>query len=321
MYNFATIEIIGLVSAIITILTGLISLISFIKKRKKKKVIVYSKNKNLLQNQNILKFGNYPQRLVTDKEELKKINKNLKLYNIKKSDFKGLVFDKQLLPYMFYIDIDINNQKYRGVYFNRYITNQIQNYNSDETCYQFLNNFSKEKIYWFKFEPILWYIISEKNNKIMLVSVMALDSKEFNDTHIDYIEGNKITYPNDYLNSSLRRWLINDFYNTALSENEKERLLKLNSLNDKISILDSNDLLILKNNQLITEASDYAKIKGSYVQKDPTGHLLPNTAWWYIGNSNLSDKAHYVSREGEYGNYIDDVTCTDGGIKLIINIK
>ncbi|MBQ6134321.1 MAG: hypothetical protein IJI65_09230 [Lachnospiraceae bacterium] len=70
-------------------------------------------------------------------------------------------------------------------------------------------------------EPIEWVVLGERDGKTLLLSKYALDSKQY------YREWAEITWE-DCL---LREWLNNDFYNTAFSAYDKQRIVTAHNEN------------------------------------------------------------------------------------------
>ena len=71
-------------------------------------------------------------------------------------------------------------------------------------------------------EAIEWYVIDIENDYAILMSVYALDCKNYNDTN------ESVTWET----CSLRTWLNDDFYNKAFSVNEK-CIIRLTNLDNK----------------------------------------------------------------------------------------
>ena len=79
--------------------------------------------------------------------------------------------------------------------------------------------------YWFKCEPIEWFILSNDNGEMLLLSKYILDAKAYcscYDTRVEQDldrpgEAAQVTdiHPNNYKYSDVRKWLIKDFYNSA----------------------------------------------------------------------------------------------------------
>ncbi len=71
-------------------------------------------------------------------------------------------------------------------------------------------------------DPIKWRVLKIENGKALLFSSLVLDWKCYNTTSAT-ING---YYGNNYEHSSIRKWLVNDFYDTAFSSLESECIIK-----------------------------------------------------------------------------------------------
>lgn len=75
----------------------------------------------------------------------------------------------------------------------------------------------KGTTYWFKCEPIVWNVLSNNNGECYILSSASLDTgKYFSFPSNRTIDGQTIT-ANNYKYSNVRKWLINDFYNSAFA--------------------------------------------------------------------------------------------------------
>ena len=74
-------------------------------------------------------------------------------------------------------------------------------------------------------EPIEWIVISVQNGMAVLLSRYGIDAKPYNRTDTD------VTWET----CSLRKWLNNDFYNSAFTNNEKQLILdaSIENLNNR----------------------------------------------------------------------------------------
>ena len=84
-------------------------------------------------------------------------------------------------------------------------------------------------------EDVEWLVLEVENKKMLLISKYALDCKRFNEPTTD------LSKP--WIYSDLRKWLNNDFLNTAFSDNEKVKISvtkygRNNVLQDKVFLLD-----------------------------------------------------------------------------------
>ncbi len=215
--------------------------------------------------------------------------------------------DGQMKPgdYMRYIDIVYNGGKYRGVVFDSYRP-AYTSYDHDERTYQNVNGYKAGMVYWFKFEPITWRVLDPANGLVM--SETILDSQAFNNYVIRSTDGEyygdlpKI-YANNYAESSIRKWLNDDFYNTAFSASQKDIIAATTIYNsayrtsyskydskattDKVYLLSYSNLInedygfSLSYNEYDTdrraEGSDYAKSQGLWVSA--SGDYVGKSSW------------------------------------------
>ncbi len=76
------------------------------------------------------------------------------------------------------------------------------------------NKISSGNEYWFKCEPITWYVTSNGDGYYYLLSSLLLDCYRYNEFYTNLKDGH---YANNYQYSDIRIWLNNDFYNTAFT--------------------------------------------------------------------------------------------------------
>jgi len=166
-------------------------------------------------------FGSYPQTKVTDNDLINTLNnkagalptsKNPQAWTSYKYYIEGQISD-----YMWYIDVDQDDEKYRGVYFTEYRPYFTTYKSMEDKSYQSkTNNYNLYTIYWFKYEPILWTILSKKNQAAFVCCNKLIDSQQFN-----YGEN----YNNNYTDSTIRMWLNQIFYDIAFNRQQKQRIL------------------------------------------------------------------------------------------------
>lgn len=167
----------------------------------------------------VVYFGTYPQSKVEDVALLKALNDiaSIPLRN----DSRGWTsygYNRAADPdSMWFIDVEYDGEKYRGVYFVDYRSNDPRSAGSKEKSYQDNNGYFPMITYWFLYEPIKWRVAEEKDGQAMLFCDIALDAQSF-----DYNDGE---YSNNYAKSTIRGWLNDNFYNTAFSLLQKERVL------------------------------------------------------------------------------------------------
>ena len=111
--------------------------------------------------------------------------------------------------------------------------------------YTFTNNAAvvSGTVYYFKVEPIRWRILSEENGEAFvlcdsIIANMAYQPDYTYDNAYAYTSANGApsgTYANNYKYSEVRRWLNDNFYNTAFSDKEREIILTTEIDNSKKS--------------------------------------------------------------------------------------
>ena len=185
--------------------------------------IVFIKGNKTLYIGDTVEFGSYPQTEVKDKRLKTKLNNkagstdnwtNYNYYqNGEKSDF------------MKYTDIELDGEKYRGVYFTSY--RPCYPSGDGEYNYQDDNGYNTSTIYWFKYEPIIWKMLSYNltTGTAVLLSESMIDSQEYYNNKNNRTINNKTVYPNNYEYSNIRTWLNNSFQNTAFTASEQKAIV------------------------------------------------------------------------------------------------
>lgn len=264
---------------------------------------------------NIITIGSYPQSLVKDGTIIASLNNNVSLLPSSSNANNWISYNYYThgtpANFMWYKDVTLDGEKYRGVIINEYRPSASYNATND-SYYQSNDGYTQFIIYWFRFEPIKWNILSSDNGEYLLVSTLILDSQEFNtSTQKSYLESG-IVYPNNYAQSSIRKWLNENFYKTAFSEFESDVIVNSiidnsgNSLGGDSSALYASEntkdsVFLLSASELITYygntpldlyyagrvkyGTDYAQIQG-----------LCDQNWWTRSpNPRSNVKAQFVT--------------------------
>lgn len=278
-------------------------------------------------------IGNYPQSKVTDSELISTLNsKRGTLPNSSNSrlwtSYKYYITESQTPDFMWYIDINEGTEKYRGVYFTSYRPSYTMHYSSTEYESEQPNNeYYINTVYWFKFDPISWDVLSvnEEAGPLMLSSKI-LDSREY--YHSSTLSGlrnigGETIYPNNYKESNIRKWLNQDFLNTAFSLSERSLIKTTNVDNGAYSTgystnayatTNTNDKLFLPSYREVVNAdygfgdntsffghpsrvrsaTDYAKAVGVNVYEGTSPWWLrspsnnnPNLVWHVYGSGRM----------------------------------
>ena len=300
----------------------------------------------------VISFGDYPQTDVTSR--LGSVLNGLGGTWVSYGYYQGNDSDGSMAPanYMFYKDVIYNGVKYRGVKFDTYRPYWTEAA-STLTCanYQIDNQYYAGRVYWFKFEPIRWRVLDPAAGLVMCTT--AIDSQPFNSFNFsDGKDGHngtaywgnpgKNAYANNYAQSSIRQWLVGDFYNTAFSDEQKTNIKStalnnncnntLNGLsgyaeydapstNDKVFLLSYAEarnseygfvnLTYLYDSAREIKGSDYAKCQGLYVV--PGGDYAGNV-WWWLRTPKAGTR--YACAIGSVGdvNYQGAIGCTGYGV-------
>ena len=308
-------------------------------------------------NGDYLLFGEYPQSEVTDsglKTALNTLAGTLPTNgnNNGWTSYEYYINGSNSTDFMWYKDLSYNGEKYRGVYFTKYRSRTTIGSNSD--TYQDDNGYSPNSIYWFKWEPVKWQIITTQDGQALLLSELVIDSQNF---YLNYnqrtINGNTV-YANNYEYSDIRNWLNEEFYSSAFN-NEQQGIIQItlidnsakttnpndNSMywdngtnnyscgntNDAIFLFSVSDLtnetygysnnVEIKDDFRIKQASDYAKSQGCGEWENGASN------WWT--RSSVYSSSHYIracAADGTVGEWMyNGVYDTQNGIVPALWIK
>ncbi len=243
------------------------------------------------------------------------------------------------IDYMWYQDVAYNGEEYRGVYFTSYRPNYTEDYDSSTTdSNQDDNGYYISEVYWFRYEPIQWRILTEEGGYATLLCEMIVDSQDYNYTYNRQTIDGETAYGNNYEQSTIRKWLNDTFYNTAFSALEQaiiqtvtvdnsatttgddNSIFACNDTEDKVWLLSYADLLNAKygfntdktkSDELKQkQTSDYAKCQGCVTSTSAS--FGGNGLWWTRSPAYEMEKfVRYVYAGGNLSNsyYCVDGTC------------
>ena len=291
-------------------------------------------------------FGSYPQSRVDDSTLKNTLNSKAGTLptsqNSQAWTSYGYYINGAQSNFMWYIDITIDSDKYRGVYFTSYRPYYTTDPSSADDSAQDENGYYTNQVYWFKYEPILWTVLSENsNNKVAFVLCdMLIDSQEFYITDVGTrdIDGEKI-YPSNYEYSTIRKWLNETFYNTAFTDFQKEMILVTTVDNsesttneygkryvckdtyDSVFLLSCADFMnedyaLCETSASVRKPTDYAKSQGAYVS-DFSDYI--GQAGWLLRSPHNDKNMSCVGYTG-YGGY-GEIDYTIFGVLPAIQIK
>ena len=289
-----------------------------------------------------MQFGAYPQSRVTDEaiiDGLDSQSLSWKSYNYYSGT--GSLYDGNMKPsdYMKYADIVFNGNKYRAVTFSKYRPRFTGDTFSSSYINQDYNGYYTGNVYYFKYEPLKWRVLDASMGLVVCDSI--IDSQAYNNYILEsngeyYGDSGKNHYASDWENSSLRKWLNEDFYNTAFSKLQQDRIQKLtrenwstneskydsNPTSDKITLLSYYDALNTFNSTSITKdgarrrkGTDYAKCQGVGVVSDYGG-----TYDWWLRSPDESCYATEVGYDGRVDNFYCNVYATHRGVVPALNL-
>ena len=284
---------------------------------------------------NKIYFGTYPQTKVTDNTLISELNTlagtkptSSKKYNW--TDYNYYI-ESSITSYMYYQDIDYDNNgtyDYRGVYFTQYRPYRYYHSSSISYSNQNYNGYTTNTIYWFSYDPIEWDILTESSGKSLIIANLILDSQDYYPklTTSSFSHNGGTGYANNYELSNIRKFLNDNFYNTAFNDLQKA-LIEItevdnsvastgqwsnsnacNNTNDKMFLLSYMEAITYYSSDARTaQGTDYAKCQGLYVYTSP-GPYQGNGCWWLRSPSdndaNAASNAYNVNRDG-YISYID----------------
>src|SRR5574344_1770668 len=173
-------------------------------------------------------MGMYPQSMVTDATLLSTLDTaSGTLPTSEKrqawTDY-GYYISGSVSSYMWYIDVANATDEYRGVYFTSYRPYRTAFTSSTSNSLQDDNGYTTSSVYWFKYEPITWRVLSVQSAKAFLMADLVLDSQDYDYSTSNRTIGGSTVYPNNYKESHIRSWLNDTFYNTAFTAAEKARI-------------------------------------------------------------------------------------------------
>ena len=286
----------------------------------------------------IIEFGSYPQSEVTD-SALKSALTSRAGSTSGWTSYNYYISGEQS-DYMKYTDVEYGGAKYRGVYFTQYRTSTTVSV-PIKNSYQDDNGYNTSTVYWFKYEPMKWQVLSfdKTTGNAVVLSKDIIDSQQYyyTDWGTRTIDG-KTVYPNNYEHSDIRTWLNGTFYDGAFTASEKNAIIPTtldnsaydeeysqydsNSTTDKVWLLSyseaQNTAYGFTSNTSSTESrqakgSAYALCQGLW--KSSSNGC---SSWRLRSAGSYSDYACYVGYDGDVS--ISSVDRTFGGVRPALNI-
>ncbi len=164
--------------------------------------------------------------------------------------------------------------------------------------------------------PIEWYVLAREGSKALIISRYVIDSEKYHNESTD------ITWEN----STIRKWLNNEFINTAFSNNEREKIQTtyvLNPNNSAKGTVGGNstyDKIFLLSTD---EARKYFRSDSERIGK-PTPYCMRkcyasngNVTWWLRSPGFVQFRAGHISYDGSIADGL--AVAADGyGVRPVI---
>ena len=176
-------------------------------------------------------FGYWPQTLERDENVVAKLNEMAGTPPLPRDKENPYNWEShEGTTYMWQKIVIYNGTKYLGVQMNDYRASGVYSL----TSYIMKNGYFTFEVYWFKYEPIKWRILTTSGNSAYIMSDIALDSfsiqpdrKEENrdGLYASYNNSTGVpdgTYANNWEYCFLRQWLNETFYNEVFNKLQKE---------------------------------------------------------------------------------------------------
>ena len=290
-------------------------------------------------------FGTYPQTKVTDSDITTALTSAAGTLptsaNSQQWTSYGYYVNGSVSNYMWYIDLEYNGAKYRGVYFTSYRPYWTSSSSSTGNTYQDDNGYTTGNVYWFAYEPIKWRILTTSNGIATILCELAIDSQEYysSSSSGSFSHNGGTGYANNYELSNIRKWLNDTFYNTAFNDLQKSIIqlttvdnsdsqnfssgtyASCNNTSDKVFLLSYKEAFgtyLNSNSDRQKKSTDYAKSQGCWASTNSS--YLGNCYWWLrspdILNSTNAWHVYYVGNDG-----INDVRDTSSGVVPALKIK
>lgn len=260
----------------------------------------------------IIEFGSYPQSEVTKESDsatyakLEAATKNWISYGYYSGEGIYAVTGYGTMKpgdWMEYADMDINGDganDYRAVRFTQYRPDYTYRSSSSDNSYQDDNGYTINNIYYFKFEPLKWQVLDP--TKGLVLSKSIIDSQAYSNTI--YENSNDYTndaagekYANDYATSSIRKWLNEDFYNTAFTSAQKQNILPTT----------------LDNKAFLTSYSEYDSVSTTDNVFLLSYSEAQNTSYGFTDNTSSTETRKAVGTDyaKAQGLWVDSNKCSD----------
>ena len=260
----------------------------------------------------IIEFGSYPQSEVTD-SALKSALTSRAGSTSGWTSYDYYISGAQS-DYMKYTDVEYGGAKYRGVYFTQYRPSVTTGSSSTDRSYQDDNGYNTSTVYWFKYEPMKWQVLSfdKTTGNAMVLSKDIIDSQQYYNNSKNRTIGVVIVYRNNYEHSDIRAWLNGTFYDGAFSASEKNAIIATtldnSAYSEEYSQYDSNSttdkVWLLSYSEAQNTAYGFTSNKVSTESRQAKGSAYALCQGLYKNSSNGCSKWRLRSASNDF--YIHD---------------
>ena len=194
-------------------------------------------------------FGYWPQTLERDETVVAKLNEIAGTPPLPRDKENPYNWEShEGTTYMWQKIVIYNGTKYLGVQMNDYRASGVYALRS----YIMKNGYFTFEVYWFKYEPIKWRILTTSGNSAFIMSDIALDSfsiqpdrksENRDGLFAEYNNSTGVpdgTYANNWEYCFLRQWLNETFYNEVFNDLQKE-IIKTVKLDNSARSSNPND--------------------------------------------------------------------------------
>lgn len=180
---------------------------------------------------NYIYFGYWPQTCERDENVIAKLNEIAGTPPLPRDKTNPYNWEShEGTTYMWQKTVIYNGTKYLGVQMNDYRASGVYSLRRDIMD----NGYFTLDVYWFKYEPIKWRILTTSENSAYIMSDIALDFFSMQPDRKDEIRDDLLAsynnstgvpdgiYANNWEYSFIRRWLNETFYNDVFNDLQKE---------------------------------------------------------------------------------------------------
>ncbi len=270
-----------------------------------------------------IEYGYYPQKVLDPNNKSEGAIINSLTAKLKDEDWKafdyysgdGTEISAHITEYTYYADVTLHGALYRAVKFTEFRPDMsygvFGELNSSDYP-QYKNGYSeKNKVYWFKYQPIVWNVLDRSSGLLMSESV--LDAQSANGLNSNDMP---------FAQTELFAWLNGDFAETAFTDEEasfiigKVRILTASEATDSsygftagITSLDANRTAI---------ATDYAAALGEPHFQQVNG-IYPGPYW--IDDESAGDTSASLYAAGYTGSATKTPMQKVRGVRAVINLN